>query len=190
MVKSIAWSKCIGILLLNTELMEYSMISLSLSHAHTYARIICRLKIDQLGRAMFVTKYNLIRDYYRFDAELHLVHIAEDHSVSVVGILYKYGRTDPIVAKVQLKQTLRHELIGKLKIKWHYKLLICSQIESKLIELGHHRTTQIKMGPFNPHQLRKRTHKYYRYVGSFTTPPCTEHVIWLILGKVTNDFIN
>lgn len=66
---------------------------------------------------MFVTKYNLIRDYYRFDAELHLVHIAEDHSVSVVGILYKYGRTDPIVAKVQLEQTLRHELIGKPKIK-------------------------------------------------------------------------
>ncbi|CAA2976803.1 alpha carbonic anhydrase 1, chloroplastic [Olea europaea subsp. europaea] len=95
-------------------------------------------------------------DGVQFDAELHLVHIAEDHSVSVVGILYKYGRTDPIVAK----------------------------IESKLIELGHHRTTQIKMGPFNPHQLRKRTHKYYRYVGSFTTPPCTEHVIWLILGKV------
>ncbi|KAL3839275.1 hypothetical protein ACJIZ3_023866 [Penstemon smallii] len=92
-------------------------------------------------------------DGKQFAAELHLVHIADDGSVSVIAILFDYGRPDPLVAKLEDK-VKRHE------------------------------EAPVTVGPFHPEELRKRTHKYYRYVGSFSTPPCTENVIWSILGKV------
>lgn len=43
---------------------------------------------------------------------------------------------------------------------------------------------RIPVGVLDNKLLRKNTRKYYRYVGSFTSPPCTENVIWNILGKV------
>ncbi|KAK6126392.1 hypothetical protein DH2020_039842 [Rehmannia glutinosa] len=42
-------------------------------------------------------------DGQQFAAELHLVHIADDGSVSVVAILFKYGQPDPLLAKIQNK---------------------------------------------------------------------------------------
>ena len=44
---------------------------------------------------------------------------------------------------------------------------------------------QIPIGPLDNKLLRKNTRKYYRYIGSITSPPCTENVIWNVLGKVT-----
>ncbi|XP_073156976.1 alpha carbonic anhydrase 1, chloroplastic-like [Henckelia pumila] len=96
----------------------------------------------------------------RHAAELHLVHVAEDGSVTVVAILFKFGQPDPLVDKIQSKL---NELEYEVKI---------------------HEDIPITFGPFHPTELRKKTHKYYRYVGSFSTPPCTENVIWHILGKV------
>lgn len=46
---------------------------------------------------------------------------------------------------------------------------------------------QIPIGTFDFEEINARTHsRYYRYVGSLTTPPCKEGVIWNILGKVIN----
>ncbi|MFX6532758.1 carbonic anhydrase family protein, partial [Acinetobacter baumannii] len=39
----------------------------------------------------------------QYAAELHLVHIADDGGVSVVAILFDYGRPDPLVTKIQNK---------------------------------------------------------------------------------------
>ncbi|KAI8013482.1 hypothetical protein LOK49_LG05G00981 [Camellia lanceoleosa] len=94
-------------------------------------------------------------DNASFDAELHLVHKASDDSISVVAILYELGKPDPILTK----------------------------IKSKLDKLASNGTTEIDIGTFNTSQLWKNTHKYYRYVGSLTTPPCTENVIWHVLGE-------
>ncbi|KAG8374123.1 hypothetical protein BUALT_Bualt11G0098200 [Buddleja alternifolia] len=99
-------------------------------------------------------------DGQQYAAELHLVHIADDVNVSVVAILFEYGRPDPLLAKIQNK------------------------LKELSYEVKHHEETPIPLGPFHPTEVRKSCHKYYRYVGSFTTPPCTQNVIWNIVGKV------
>ncbi|CAI9760841.1 unnamed protein product [Fraxinus pennsylvanica] len=100
-------------------------------------------------------------DGQQFAAELHLVHVADDGSVSVVGILFQLGRPDPVIEKIQNK-------LSELAKEVHTS----------------NEEAPVTVGPFHPTELRKNGHKYYKYVGSFTTPPCTENVTWIILEKV------
>ncbi|OMO68357.1 Alpha carbonic anhydrase [Corchorus olitorius] len=97
----------------------------------------------------------------QFAAELHLVHKGGDGSLAVVAILFKEEDADPLVSKMQegLKELAKDT---------------CKAEEDSVIALG---TLDTK-------QLNKSSRKYYRYVGSLTTPPCSETVTWTILGKV------
>lgn len=65
------------------------------------------------------------------------------------------------------------------------------QIKNELNELAKevcakNEESHIPVKALDTKHMEKKTRKYYRYIGSLTTPPCTENVTWSILGKVIN----
>ncbi|XVF76195.1 hypothetical protein PTKIN_Ptkin13bG0247300 [Pterospermum kingtungense] len=100
-------------------------------------------------------------DGEQYPAELHLVHRAEDNSFAVVAILYKEEDADPFISKIM------------------NGLNDLAKEQCKADEVA-----EIAVGSLDIKQLKRSSRKYYRYAGSLTTPPCSENVIWNILGKV------
>ncbi|KAK3226860.1 hypothetical protein Dsin_006722 [Dipteronia sinensis] len=104
-------------------------------------------------------------DGQRYAAELHLVHQAEDRSAAVIAILYRYGKSpknvDPFLSKLgDGLEKLSKEKSAKNEV------------------------SQVSVGKLYTKPLTRNTRKFYRYIGSFTTPPCTENVVWTIFKKV------
>ncbi|XP_073002742.1 alpha carbonic anhydrase 1, chloroplastic-like [Typha latifolia] len=97
----------------------------------------------------------------RFAVELHLVHKSDDGNISVVAILYKYGHPDPLLYQIKDKVAELTKEVGSGDEEAH-----------------------VAIGAMHISALRRRVHKYFRYVGSLTTPPCTENVIWNVVSKV------
>ncbi|XP_047329439.1 alpha carbonic anhydrase 1, chloroplastic-like isoform X2 [Impatiens glandulifera] len=100
-------------------------------------------------------------DGKQYDAESQLFHVATDGSRIVIAVLYKIGNADPLLAKMQ------NQLVELAKE-----------------QCGSNEVSQIAVKSFNAPKLERGTRKYYHYVGSLTTPPCTENIKYVILGKV------
>ncbi|KAH0667058.1 hypothetical protein KY285_028264 [Solanum tuberosum] len=91
--------------------------------------------------------------------EAHLVHMSSDGKIAVVGILYEIG-------------LLPNDLLTIL--------------EGDLIALADKKGAEKAMGIHDPNIIKSDDNIYYRYIGSLTTPPCTEGVVWTIDGKVNS----
>ncbi|CAL9766431.1 unnamed protein product [Musa acuminata subsp. burmannicoides] len=100
-------------------------------------------------------------DGERFPVELHLVHSSDDGNITVVAILYQFGHPDPFLFQIKNK-------VAELAKE------VCAGDEEAHVPVGIVQTRAMK----------RHSRKYFRYVGSLSTPPCTENVIWNILGKV------
>lgn len=87
-----------------------------------------------------------------YDMELHLVHTGADGSNAVLGVLLKRGASSGALAPIF--SSLPNSL----------------NVREPLSEA------------FDPEKFLPKSREHYRYVGSLTTPPCTEGVLWVVMA--------
>ncbi|HHL35460.1 MAG TPA: carbonic anhydrase family protein [Desulfobulbaceae bacterium] len=110
-------------------------------------------KIFQLKQFHFHSPSENTINGESFPLEAHFVHVAEDGSLAVVGVLFQIGEENEALARLW-KQMPR---------KAGEKTAMASQVRAQ--------------------DLMPEDRDYYRYNGSLTTPPCTEGVLWLVMKQ-------
>ncbi|GAU36967.1 hypothetical protein TSUD_57450 [Trifolium subterraneum] len=96
-------------------------------------------------------------DGKRLDLELHLVHQTPSGKTAVIGVLYKIGLIpDPFLA-----------LLTK-----------------DLMAITNSTGAEREVGVVDPRIVNFRRTQYYRYMGSLTTPECTQNITWTVVKEV------
>jgi carbonic anhydrase len=107
----------------------------------------------ELAQFHFHTASEHRADGRGFDMEMHLVHTAADGSNAVIGVFLKRGRSSRALAPIFAS------LPNDVNVK--------HPLDS----------------PFDPASFLPKSRAHYRYVGSLTTPPCTEGVQWVVMSE-------
>ncbi|KAG9448008.1 hypothetical protein H6P81_014136 [Aristolochia fimbriata] len=98
-------------------------------------------------------------DGTRFDAELHLVHESKEKRRAVVAVLYKIGAQSNA---------------------------LLSTLTDAIRSVSNTTQREAVVGAVDPSIAEiDGTKPYFRYMGSLTTPPCTEGVTWTVFTEVS-----
>jgi carbonic anhydrase len=92
-------------------------------------------------------------DGRRFDMDVHLVHRSADGKLAVVAVMLQRGAALPLL------QTLW----GGIPLEKGEEQPLHAEVD--------------------PAQLLPQDRRYYSYMGSLSTPPCTEGVLWLAMQQ-------
>lgn len=90
----------------------------------------------------------------RFPLVAHLVHKNDDGALAVVGVLFDTGLPNTVIDRV-----------------WTY------------MPLDQGDRVRMPREALNLNELLPADQRYYQYIGSLTTPPCTEGVLWLVMKQ-------
>jgi carbonic anhydrase len=116
--------------------------------------------ISLLGKAYQLTEFHFHRpsgevvNGKSYDMSAHLVHKSEDGKLAIVAVLLERGVDNPLIQTV-----------------WNNLPLEKNDDVAPPV-------TMIDLG-----QLLPETRDYYTYMGSRTTPPCSEGVLWIVLKQ-------
>jgi len=95
-------------------------------------------------------------NYRSYAMVAHLVHKNASGQLAVVSVLLDPGDANPLIDKI-----------------WTYMPL---DINDRV---------RMPAGLFSLKELLPQDQRYYQYLGSLTTPPCTEGVLWMVLKQPT-----
>jgi carbonic anhydrase len=93
-------------------------------------------------------------NFKRFPMVAHLVHKNNDGQLAVVAVLLQEGESNAMIDKV-----------------WTYMPLDSGD------------RVRMPQGLLDVNELLPKDQRYYQFMGSLTTPPCTEGVLWMVLKQ-------
>lgn len=93
-------------------------------------------------------------NFKRFPMVAHLVHKNSEGQLAVVAVLLEIGSVNPVIDKV-----------------WTYMPLDAGD------------RVRMPQDVLNLNELLPSDQRYYQFMGSLTTPPCSENVLWMVMKQ-------
>jgi carbonic anhydrase len=86
-----------------------------------------------------------------YPMEAHFVHATKDGKLAVIAVMFEEGAENPTLTKI-----------------------------NKMFPLEHNKAVELKFSDKDLNAILPEKKEYYKFMGSLTTPPCSEHVKWFV----------